>query len=76
MNLDSSAQTQNLQLTTKAEDLDSFLHLEFTRKDKKGSDKPTLCHTTSDAEGLLIVEYKKVTSSLSRELDQKDFMSK
>ena len=59
MNLDTSAQAQNLQAAIKAADLDAMLHMEFTRKNKNWSDKPTSPHTTSFAEGLLKVEYER-----------------
>ena len=79
MNLDTSAQTQNLQAAIKAADLDAMLHMEFTRKNKNWSDKPTSPHTTSFAEGLLKVEYErsklknvKRTGSKTFEVEMKD----
>jgi hypothetical protein len=36
MNLDTSAETQHLQSMIKAAELDSFLHVEFTRSEKNG----------------------------------------
>ena len=79
MNLDTSAQAQNLQAAIKAADLDAMLHMEFTRKNKKWSDKPTSPHTTSFGEGLLKVEYErsklktvKRTGSKTFEVEMKD----
>ena len=73
MNLDTSAQTQNLQSSIKAADLESFLHLEFTRSDKTWSDKPTSAHTTSFAEGLLQVEYERSQKKSVKRVGQKTF---
>ena len=52
MNLDTSVQTQNLQSSIKAADIDSFLHLEFTRTENKWSNKPTSPYTPSCADAL------------------------
>jgi len=73
MNLDTSAQTQNLQSSIKAADLEFFLHLEFTRTDKTWSDKPTSAHTTSFAEGLLQVEYERSQKKSVKRVGQNTF---
>ena len=81
MNLDTSTQTQNVQAAIKAADLDAMLHMKFTQKNKKWSDKPTSPHSTSFGEGLLNVEYErsklktvKRTGLKTFEVEMKDFV--
>ena len=79
MNLDTSAQTQNLQASIEAVDLESILHMEFAQKDNTWSNKPTSPHSTSFGKGLIKVEYEhsklktvKRTGSKAFEVEMKD----
>lgn len=59
MNMDTAAKTLNLQTDVKVSEVEAMIYDDFTKTDKRWSNKPTAPYLVSFGEGLVVEAYKR-----------------